>query len=86
MRAVLITTDAVLLSFAKSILSDAGIEATVADQYTSAIEGSVGVLPRRLLVHENVWGPARQALSDGGLAKELVREDPDASGPGGGHV
>ena len=75
MRDILITTDPVLLSFAGSVLSDAGIEAVVADQYTSSIEGSVGVLPRRLTVREDNWRAARAALDAAGLAGELVQND-----------
>lgn len=74
MREIVITTDPVLLSFARSVLADAGIEAEVADQYTSSIEGSVGVLPRRLLVHEHNRAAARRALDDAGLGAELVAE------------
>lgn len=75
MRDVLITTDPVLLSFAKSVLSDAGIEATIADQYTSSIEGSVGILPRRLRVREDSWGAARTALVNAELGDDIVADD-----------
>jgi hypothetical protein len=79
MQPVLITTDAVLLSFAKSVLTDAGISAEIADQYTSSIEGSVGVLPRRLMVRDDAVSAAREALTGAGLAKDLVRDN-DAGG------
>jgi Putative prokaryotic signal transducing protein len=77
-RSVLMTTDPVLLSFARTVLEDAGISAMVADQFTSAIEGSVGIFPRRLMVPSDAWDQARAALTEAGLARELV---PD---PGGG--
>ena len=77
MRPVLLTTDPVLLSFASSVLADAGVDAEVADQYTSAIEGSVGVLPRRLMVPADAWNQARQALTEAGLGAEL---EPEAGG------
>ena len=83
MREILITTDPVLLSFVKSVLADAGVETMVADQYTSSIEGSVGVLPRRLLVHEDLWATGRQALTEAGLADQMVA-DADPSDSGGG--
>ena len=74
MRAVLLTTDPVLLGFARVVLTDSGIEAVLADQYTSAIEGSVGIFPRRLLVPADAWHRARRALENAGLTAELVPE------------
>jgi hypothetical protein len=75
-RAVLLTTDPVLLSFARAVLADSGIDAMIADQFTSAIEGSVGIFPRRLLVPSTAWHRARTALTQAGLAHELA-PDPD---------
>ena len=72
MRAVLLTTDPVLLGFARVVLADSGITALLADQYTSAIEGSLGIFPRRLLVPADAWHRARRALEDAGLEAELV--------------
>lgn len=76
---ILITTDPVLLGFAQTSLADAGIEAVMADQYTSAIEGSIGVLPQRLLVAPATWHQARQVLADLGLEADLVAEDAAAA-------
>ena len=74
MRPIVITTDAVLLSFAKAILADARIEALELDQFTSAIEGSIGILPRRVLVAEADWTAARRILTEAGLGDALPRE------------
>jgi hypothetical protein len=41
----------------------------------SIIEGSLGVLPRRILVHEDDNLEARQLLADAGLAHELRADD-----------
>jgi hypothetical protein len=41
----------------------------------SIIEGSLGVLPRRILVHEDDNLAARQILHDAGLAHELRADD-----------
>jgi len=43
----------------------------VADQNMSIIEGSLGILPRRILVHEEDVNAARQVLADAGLSHEL---------------
>jgi hypothetical protein len=41
----------------------------------SIIEGSLGVLPRRILVHEEDNREARQILVDAGLSHELRADD-----------
>lgn len=65
------TNDAVVLSFAMSLLKDAGIAAMVADENMSILDGSIGMLPRRLLVDSDEADQARQLLTDAGLGKEL---------------
>ena len=65
------TNDVVVLSFATSLLKDAGIEAMVADQNMSVLDGSIGMLPRRLLVASDEAEEARALLTDAGLGAEL---------------
>ncbi|NVP56280.1 DUF2007 domain-containing protein [Mycoplana rhizolycopersici] len=65
------TNDVVLLSFAESLMKDAGIHCLVADQGMSILEGSLGMLPRRLLVEEERADEARRILTDAGLGAEL---------------
>lgn len=74
MRELIRTNDAVLLSFSESLMKDAGIHCLIADQGMSILEGSLGLLPRRLLVEEERGDEARQILTDAGLADEL-RDD-----------
>jgi hypothetical protein len=74
MREVLRTNDAVLLSFAESVLRQAGIASTLADQHISVIEGSIGAFPRRLLVGDDDWAAARRALTAAGLETWLIPE------------
>jgi len=62
------TNDAVTISFVESLLRDAGIEFLVADQNMSIMEGSLGVLPRRVLVAEDASEQARQLLRDAGIS------------------
>lgn len=71
MREIIRTNDAVLLSFAESLMKDAGIHCMVADQTMSILEGSLGLLPRRFLVESGREDEARTILSDAGLADEL---------------
>ena len=65
------TNDMVLLSFAEALLKDAGIACAIFDQNMSVIEGSLGVLPRRLLVDSEAVEEARRLLTDAGLEKNL---------------
>lgn len=46
------TNDVVLLSALQAELAAHGVEAVVLDAHTSIMEGSLGVLPRRLMVGE----------------------------------
>lgn len=71
MYEIIRTNDAVLLSFAESLLKDAGISCMIADQAMSILEGSLGMLPRRLLVAGDQAEEARKLLVDAGLADEL---------------
>ena len=65
MRDVLKTNNPVLLNFAQALLSDAGIDAVVFDGHMSVIEGSLGILPRRLMVANEDFSRAEQLLKDG---------------------
>jgi hypothetical protein len=65
------TNDAVILSFVQSLLKDAGIECLLADQNMSVLDGSIGVLPRRIMVPEEDAEEARRILSDAGIGNEI---------------
>ena len=74
MHELLRSNDPVLISFAESILRQAGVTSLVADQHISVIEGSIGAFPRRLLVKTEDAATARRALSEAGLDAWLVRD------------
>ena len=61
MKELLRTNDPVRLSWAQALLADAGIDSLVLDQHTSIIEGSIGAIPRRLMVAERDHRRARRA-------------------------
>lgn len=50
MKEILRTNDAVLLSWSQAVLAEFGIESVILDAHTSVIEGSIGAIPRRLMV------------------------------------
>ena len=52
MRELMRTNDTVRLSWLQALLAAAGIEAIVLDGYPSIMEGSIGAIPRRLMVLE----------------------------------
>ena len=76
MRELIRTNDMVLISAVVALLDGAGIRHMVLDQNMSVLEGSLGMLPRRILVSEGYELRARQLLQDAGLGKEL-RPDED---------
>ena len=67
MRELFRCNDPVLLSFAASLLAEAGIHFFIADAHMSVLEGSLGVLPRRMLVEAGEFDRARQLLADAGV-------------------
>ena len=68
MKELLRTNDAVRLSFLQSLLKDSGIESLVLDRYTSVVEGSIGAIPRRLMVAQKDYGRACSVLAAAGEA------------------
>lgn len=65
MKTLLKTNDLVLLDYAQVLLKDAGIAFLVFDESMSVMDGSLGILPRRLVVSDGDEEPARGVLSDG---------------------
>ena len=61
------TNDMVLISAAEAVLKEFDIVYFVADQHMSILEGSIGVLPRRLMVDRDSKGQAERVLTDAGI-------------------
>ena len=68
---ILRTNDLVLISVIESLLKAANVSFFVADQHMAAVEGSLGFLPRRILVDKREERRARKLLAEAGLAGEL---------------
>src|SRR5207248_3144063 len=65
------TNDAVLVSAIEALLDAAQIPHLLLDQNMSVLEGSLGILPRRILVQDEHKDSARRLLEDAGHAHEL---------------
>jgi hypothetical protein len=71
MRELVRTNNAVLISAIEALLDGAKIPHVVLDQNMSVLEGSIGILPRRVLVADDHMTAARRLLKDAGLEHEL---------------
>jgi hypothetical protein len=68
MRMVLKSVNPVILSYAADILAQAGIESVIFDTHASIMDGSMAMVPRRLMVldedHERADFLLRQAVPE----------------------
>lgn len=65
MKELVRSNDPVFISWLTSALENAGIPALVFDQHMSVVEGSLGILPRRLLVPDDAHEAAKAILEAG---------------------
>ena len=63
MKELLRTNNVVRLSWAQALLRDVGIDSLVLDHHTSLVEGSIGAIPRRLMVAEKDHRRARAMIA-----------------------
>jgi len=64
MREILKSNNVVELNFAEVVLKDAGIAAVVLDTHMSILDGSMVIIPRRLMVADADEPRARAILDD----------------------
>jgi hypothetical protein len=74
LREIVRTNDPVLINAIEALFNGAHIAHLVFDQNMSVLEGSIGMLPRRILVADDQEAEARQLLTDAGLGQELRPE------------
>lgn len=70
MKELFRTNDVVRLSWAQARLREAGIDSLVLDHHTSLVEGSIGAIPRRLIVAERDHHRAQAVIA---AAEEELR-------------
>ncbi len=78
MRELIRTNDPVTLSFIQALLNEQAIRHVTLDTNMSVLEGSIGILPRRILVEDDSYRQARRIIEEAGLGQELR---PDGHNP-----
>lgn len=71
MKELLRSNDPVLLSFVGTLLEEAEIAFIVLDTNMSVMEGSIGILPRRVLVEDDRIDQARDLLKEAGVGHDI---------------
>ncbi|MSP30826.1 MAG: DUF2007 domain-containing protein [Acetobacteraceae bacterium] len=64
MQVIATTNNPVRMSFLTALLADAGIAAIVLDMHASVMDGSIGALPRRIMVADGEAAQARRILAE----------------------
>jgi hypothetical protein len=77
MKELLRSNDPVLLSYVSSLLEEGDIGFIVADTNMSVLEGSIGILPRRVLVESARLAAARNLLTEADLG-HVISDDEKA--------
>ncbi|NDV02069.1 DUF2007 domain-containing protein [Pseudoroseicyclus tamaricis] len=67
MKELLRTNDPTIIAFATALLGGEGIDCFAMDVNMSVLEGSIGILPRRLLVREEDLTRAQRVMTDNGI-------------------
>lgn len=67
MEELLRTTDITLIPLVKTLLDEEGIDSFELDVNMSILEGSIGILPRRLMVRTDDLDDARRILRMNGV-------------------
>jgi hypothetical protein len=67
------TNDILLIARIEALLDGVGIGHIVVDQHSSLIEGSIGIIPRRILILAEDLPAARRHVEAIGLGRELPR-------------
>ncbi len=67
MKELIRTNDPTVIAFATALLRGEGIDAFEMDVHMSVLEGSIGVLPRRIMVRDKDHFQASAILRDNGV-------------------
>jgi hypothetical protein len=67
MKELLRTNDVTVIAYATTLLAGEGIEWFTFDVNMSVLDGSLGILPRRLMVHDDDLMQAERIMRDCGV-------------------
>ena len=67
MKQLLSTNDPTMIAFAQALLQGEGIDCFEMDVNMSILEGSIGILPRRLMVRRADLHRAQRVMADNGI-------------------
>ena len=67
MKELLRTNDPTIIAFATALLTGEDIECFVLDENISVLEGSIGILPRRMMVADRDLEDAQDIMRDNGV-------------------
>ena len=70
MRELIRTNDPTIIAFASALLEGEDIDCFQMDVHMSVLEGSIGILPRRLMVRDKDYFRAASVLRDNDLSVE----------------
>ena len=70
MKEIIRTNDLATIAHIKLLLTNEGIEYFELDVHMSALEGSISILPRRIMVVDSVFERAREILTDNYIDKK----------------
>lgn len=74
MRELMRISDPVLISYVDALLRGLGMNPIILDRNMSVLEGSLGILPCRVLIEDRDWDAARRHIADAGLEHWLTAE------------
>ncbi len=74
MRELMRVNDPVLISYVEALLRGAGFKPVLLDRNMSILEGSLGILPCRVLVEEDDWEAARRLVTSADLGHWIIEE------------
>lgn len=74
MRQLLQTNDPVLISFVEALMKDNNVAVIVLDQNMSVLEGSIGILQRRVMVADDDYNHACRIMREADLDQWLKTE------------
>jgi hypothetical protein len=67
MRELIRTNDLVLISYVSHLLQEGGVDFQVLDSHMSAVEGSIGAIPRRIVVPDDNHALATRLLGNASI-------------------